>query len=138
MNTVTFEIASSEFEKWLNEIKTITSKFGINILDLFYWEQRIGNWCANFGAELDIAIERFYPFNCRKLLEILLSINKKYRKYPDYTLYKELIKQLWSDTLKEPINPIKIIKKLRNLIILFLNKIHLYPLVKSVYDRIRK
>ena len=132
------KFAIRNFEKWLNEIKAITSKFGINILDLFYWEQRIGNWCASFGAELDIAIEHFYPFNCRKLLEILLSVNKKYRKHPDYTLYKELIKQLWSDTLKEPINSIKITKKLQNLIILFLNKIHLYPLVKSVYDRIRK
>jgi len=126
------------FEKWLNETKTIASKFGIDILDLFYWEQRIGNWCASFGADLDIAIEHFYPFNCRKLLEILLSVNKKYRKYPDYSLYKELIKQLWPDTLKEPINPLNISGKIQSLIILFLKKTHLYFLARSVYDRIKK
>ena len=113
--------AIKNMKKWFNEIKTIISKSGINILNLFYWEQKIGNWCASSGVDLDIAIEHFYPFNCRKLLEILLSVNKKYREYPDVTLYKELIKQLWPDTLKVPINPTKITEKLQILIIIFLH-----------------
>jgi hypothetical protein len=128
----------NNFEKWLDEIENIANKFGVDILDLFYWEQRMGNWGAMFGADLNIAVEQFYPFNCRRLLEELLSINKKYRKYSDNALYKGIIENLWSDTLKEPINPKKITEKLRDFIMPLFKKMHFYHLAKYGYNFLGK
>ena len=36
----------------------------------------MGNWGTMYQAEQDIAIEEFCPFNNRKLLMILLSVDK--------------------------------------------------------------
>jgi asparagine synthetase B (glutamine-hydrolysing) len=91
---------------WLHEVTKPAKMSNLNIHDLFYWEQRMGNWAAMFSADLDIAIEVIYPFNCRTLLITLLSVDKNYRLKKNPFLYRELIKKMWKETLSEPINPI--------------------------------
>ncbi|MBJ3793540.1 hypothetical protein I8J38_34180, partial [Bacillus sp. OA1] len=76
------------------------------ILDLFYWEQRMGNWGTMYQAEQDIAIEEFCPFNNRRLLIALLKLEKEYRQGPEHIIYKKMINSLWPETLSEPINPL--------------------------------
>jgi hypothetical protein len=76
-----------------------------NILDLLYWEQRIGNWGAQYPAEQDIAVEEISPFNCRLLIETLLSSPRYLRKAPDFLLYQDLIRHMWPEILAFPINP---------------------------------
>lgn len=132
----TFAIKS--IEKWVSEVKPIASKFGVNILNLFYWEQRVANWCASFSADLDTAMEHLYPFNCRRLLETLLSVKKKYRTSPNCILYKEIIKKLWPDTLKEPIVLFNIKQVITTFIPSFLKRLHLYTFFSSIYGKIKK
>lgn len=107
----------SEFHKWLNEVRDFSRNNKIELLDLFYWEQRMGNWGTLYQAEQDIAIEEFCPYNNRKLLMMLLKIDKLYRKEPDNKLYELLIKNLWEDTLSEPINPPGLKKIIKNIIL---------------------
>lgn len=78
-----------------------------NILDLLYWEQRLGNWGAQFPAEEDIAVEELSPLNCRLLLEILLSSPRETRAAPDYELNRLLIRNLLPDALDHSFNPPK-------------------------------
>ena len=78
---------------------------GATLLDIFYWEQRMGNWGALYPAELDIAAETISPFNCRLLLETCLKAERKLRLPPDYVFFKEIIWKLWPEVLSEPINP---------------------------------
>lgn len=78
-----------------------------NVLDMLYWEQRLGNWGAQFPAEKDIAVEEFSPFNCRLLIDILLSSPRHLRAAPKYELYKQLILAMWPETLSLPINPLR-------------------------------
>lgn len=78
----------------------------INVYDLFYWEQRMGNWGAMYRFEQDIAIDEFTPYNHKKLLLALLHVDLKYRKGPQYTLFRDLISQLWPETMSLPFNPI--------------------------------
>jgi hypothetical protein len=80
---------------------------GIHPLDIFYWEQRAGSWAATWHEENAIAFDTIPPFNCRALLTTLLSVDKQYRRYPDYELYRRLIEYLWPEGLSEPINPPK-------------------------------
>ena len=92
----------NSFDAWLNGIKD-HEKWGINPLTLFEWEQIFGNWGAIYSAEQDIAIEEFSPFNNRKILTTLLAVKNSFgsRNF----LYREMIRQMWPETLLEPINP---------------------------------
>lgn len=93
----------NNFTNWLNSIE---KKYNLNILDLFEWEQGHGNWLAMTQLEFNIAWrDIFTPFNCRNVLTTMLSVDEKYRKDPDYSLFKNLILKLWPETLCEPINP---------------------------------
>lgn len=76
-----------------------------NILDLLYWELRLGVWGAQHPAEEDLATEEFSPFNCRLLIDILLSAPRNLRSAPKYQLHRMLIEAMWPETLSLPINP---------------------------------
>ncbi len=102
-----------KIKEWLLDISGPAQRSNVNILNLFYWEQRMGNWGAMFAADLDVATEVIYPFNCRTLLTTLLSVDEKYRL--SYSiLYKEMIKSMWKEALSVPINPVSLNSKIRN------------------------
>lgn len=97
--------AVAQFNSWL---VGVPRKKIVDSLDLFYWEQRAGNWLAMCQAEFDTAwSENFTPFNCRLLLESMLSAQQIYRQPPNHILYAKLISTLWPEVLGEPINPHK-------------------------------
>lgn len=97
--------AVGPFENWLNGLN---DTFNYDRFDLFYWEQRCGNWLAMCQSEFDIAWKDiFTPFNCRELIVNMLAVEEKYRKPPTYELYKEIMSQLWPEVLSAPINPHK-------------------------------
>ncbi len=107
------EFAIYQYDRWLQEVKHYPEEYRINLLDLHYWEQRMGNWGAMYPAEQDIAVEEFSPFNHKRLITVLMSVDEKYRRPPHYLLYHELIRKLWGDVLIEPINPQPIIKAIK-------------------------
>ncbi|MGD6804753.1 hypothetical protein ACQCVK_12300 [Rossellomorea vietnamensis] len=100
------EISKDEVTKWYEDAKPWADKQGINIADLFYWEQRMGNWGALFPLEQDAAIEEFSPFSNSPLLFALLKTPVQDRKGPDHQLFKEMIQQMWPETLEYDYNPI--------------------------------
>lgn len=106
-----------ELEKWLGEAKKVSKEKGIHLMDLFYWEQRMGNWGSMYQSEQDIAIDEFSPYNNRKLLMTLLKVDVQYRISPEHLLYKRLIEDLWSDTLSEPINPESLKMKVKSFLV---------------------
>lgn len=126
-----FEYAIQEYEKWLEESYDIANECGLNILDLFYWEERMGNWGALGPAETDIAIEEFSPFNCRDLLTVLLSVNTRYRDKHYNKLYKKMITNMWRETLAEPIDP-----SVRLTLIRVLKTLKLYSITKYLYAKV--
>jgi hypothetical protein len=103
-NMQSTEFVLREFGKWLHDARPAARQTGIDVLDLFYWEQRVGRWAANGQAQWDCIHERFTPFSCRPLLYLLLSVEPKFRRY-DYYLYTKMIQNLAPEVLAEPINP---------------------------------
>ncbi|TKK70336.1 hypothetical protein FC093_06210 [Ilyomonas limi] len=93
----------SQFDEWIHEISSFCSAYNLNIYDMLYWEQRMGNWGAHYPAELDIAMDQFSPFNNRLLLTIMLSVDEKYRRYPNFVLHHKIIQKLWPETLQQPV-----------------------------------
>ncbi len=105
--------AVNHFNKWLKSIGDI---YNVDILDLFYWEQRAGNWLAMCQLEFDIAWKDiFTPYNCRLLLMDMLSADDIYRRPPEYELYKKMILALWPEVLAEPINPHRVQTRMQRL-----------------------
>jgi hypothetical protein len=100
------EYATDSIKDWYVEAKTLCNTFGYNLRDLFFWEQHLGNWGSMFAAELDIAIEEFYPFGTRRLVEMILAVDENLRPYKNSMVHRRIIELLWPELLSEPINPI--------------------------------
>jgi hypothetical protein len=98
--------AAESLTEWYAEAKLRCNCFGYNLRDLFFWEQILGNWGSMFAAELDIAIDEFYPFGTRRLIETILAIDGNLRPYNDSSAHRRIVELLWPELLTEPINPI--------------------------------
>lgn len=100
-----YPFAISYYSNWLSECKDYCYKTGVNPLNLFYWEERMANWGAQFVGFKDIAQEEFGVFNSRILLNLYLGINYKLLKPPSYVFYYKVIDYLWREVLSQPFNP---------------------------------
>lgn len=94
-----------KLKEWYDEALQYSLDSGIPMMDLFYWEQRMGNWHALWPFEQDLALEEISPFNNRALLKALFLIKPEQRIAPRYLFITRLIEYLWKDVLSEPINP---------------------------------
>lgn len=101
---------------WLAEVTDAKVKKGYDLLDLFYWEHRMGSWQSQSQLEWDIIQEAFTPFNNRALLDSILAVDPRYRCEPDYLFFRALIKDLWKETLIAPINPKSGMQKMKYVI----------------------
>lgn len=90
------------YDRWLSSVDRSRN---VDLLDLLFWEQRMGSWQAMSQLEWDIVQDVLTPFNCRTLLTHFLSVDREYRKPQNPILYSELMKLMWPDVLSEPINP---------------------------------
>jgi hypothetical protein len=97
------DFAASALDEWLADVG---DGRGFNLLDLFYWEQRLGRWLAANCVEFDFAWrEVLAPFNIRGLMVDLLACDEEARSPPQHRLYRLLIESHWPELLAEPINP---------------------------------
>jgi len=116
MQASPFVIAA--YADWLAGARTATN---VDVLDLLFWEQRMGSWQSTSQLEWDIVQDAFTPFNCRTLLTQMLSVHRDFREYYHPTLYSELMQAMWPDVLSEPINPSKYKKTVRKMVQTFVS-----------------
>jgi acetyltransferase-like isoleucine patch superfamily enzyme len=101
--------AINEIDKWMQGAKNI---YNVELLDLFYWEIKEGNWQAYTQLEFDLVLDEiFVPYNCRTLLEMMLAVDTKFRKHPEYQMLEAMIEKMWPELLQQPINPPPIQKR---------------------------
>ncbi len=91
---------------WLTSNAKVFENAGFHLLDMFYWEEKMGNWGAKKRAETN-AIGRiiYSPTNSRGLMETCLSVPRKYRDAHNNRLFKEMIRNLAEDKELPEINP---------------------------------
>ncbi|MGH8658491.1 MAG: hypothetical protein ACREV4_08460 [Gammaproteobacteria bacterium] len=92
------------FDEWLDDVGGVAATTGFDVLDLLYWENRVGRWAANGQAQWDLVHERFTLFNCRALLEIFLGVEEEYRCPPRFELNARLLQHLWPELASVPFN----------------------------------
>jgi hypothetical protein len=99
------KFAFHHYQSWLDGLGPL---YNVDLLNLFEWELDDGNWLAMCQLEFDIAWKDiFTPFNCRSLINCLLSIKPHYLHTPKFEFHHRLISNLWPEVLNVPINPHK-------------------------------
>ena len=99
------EYVIDEYGKWLLTAGDIAKKYNYSILELFNWEERNGNLYTAFQVDKDIAQEEFTPYNCRRLMEVFLSVPNKYRDIHTNVYFRAMMKHLWPELVTIPFNP---------------------------------
>ena len=74
------------FQGWL---KSQPARSPGEILDLFYWECRAGNWASVCCTALDGFCDVISPYNSRRLLQTGLGLDPAYRRRP-FELHRRL------------------------------------------------
>jgi hypothetical protein len=109
-------LAQEQVTAWYEQAHGVAAEANVEILDLFYWEHRMGSWQAFAQVEWDIVQDAFTPFNHRGLLELLLSTSAELRCAPNYPLYRMIIESLWPEVLSQPVNPLTARERLQMLL----------------------
>ncbi len=121
------DFVKKQYQKWVDDNAVSFKENGYHILDMFYWEEKMGNWLANGRSAMGSVIEDFSPFNCRELMTIFLSVDEKYRDRYNPILHRKIIEKLSKDVLAVPING-----SLKYSIIKWLVIFKIYPIYKRV------
>ncbi|MGA0594930.1 hypothetical protein [Enterovirga sp. CN4-39] len=74
----------------------------IDPLVLLYWEHRMATWHAQVVTESDPAFETISLYNCRVVLEALLSVGVPEQK--STAIHRQIITSLWPDLTEYPVN----------------------------------
>lgn len=120
------------YQEWVSQNKNRLKQFDYNLLDMFYWEEKMGNWTAKAKTEAHaLNFELMSPFNSRALLRLLLATKRKDRDKFTSTLYKKIIEHL-VDNHKE-VNAIPTNPDFERTRALFLKKIGLF----NMFDALR-
>ena len=129
--------ALDKIKEWLEHALPISKKYNLHIVHLFYWEIRFGSWAPIYFSELDLSNEEFPPFNCRKLIDLFLSVDDKYRMPSSMLIFRKMIESLWPEVLSQPVNPGRytIKKKLKSLIV---NSLFNLLKILGLYNFVRK
>lgn len=79
----------SVYRYGISELEYDSNLYDFHILDLYFWESRIGRWMPETLNETDLFFETLNVFNARSLIELSLSFNYNDRK--SGFLFNELI-----------------------------------------------
>ena len=81
----------------------------VDLRSLFYWEHRMAAWFGNAAAESDAGIDTISPFNCRRIFELMLSVDEAQQRTsaihrrivaehaPELTAYPVNGERLWGE-----------------------------------------
>ena len=66
--------ALDRFERYARTTGILRCGRKVDLASLFYWEYRLASWFANVLVESDAGMDTVAPYNCRRILELLLGV----------------------------------------------------------------
>ncbi len=122
-----FSFVAGIYRQWL-ENTTLFQSNGYDILDMYYWEEKMGIRVAKEKTTMNaLGKEEFSPYCSRDLLVLLLSTPHEDRDYYINKLYYSILLELSPNALKIPINPCLKLDLIR-----LMTKLKLYPLYRDL------
>ncbi|SIR94965.1 hypothetical protein SAMN05421858_4777, partial [Haladaptatus litoreus] len=101
------EYVEHEIEEWLPGATEYAKENDVLLMNLLYWEQRMGRWGALASREKDIAIRGVSPLSNYNLLLTALSVDSSRLSAPDHDLISSVIEAKWPELQQYTINPSK-------------------------------
>lgn len=139
---ISWQLASSydyivrQCKNWLNDLRNTVQDCNVSAYDLFFWEQRVGNWGAVNSSRNDMSCkETVSVFSCHELLTVMLSVNTKHRKKYTSILFRRLVEEMWGELLTEPINPPTNLKGNIKLVLKKMGLLGVLAKIKKLADR---
>jgi hypothetical protein len=140
-NMVTDPFPMTAIADWLADARQIPFSSDEVLVELYYWEARLGRWLGSAHSEFDVAQETLAPFNCRAVAETLLGVDIPDRDPPASLVHKRIIELLWPELLAIPFNPMTrsqaVRAKLKARVNSALRATHAYDATKSLQLQIR-
>lgn len=90
------------FDEFEEKNKIINCGNYLDVKSLFYWEFRMAAWHSQVVVESDPAFDTISLYNCRKLLELMISIPEEDRK--SSMLLRKIIESNWEDLTEYEVN----------------------------------
>ncbi|MBN2481971.1 MAG: hypothetical protein JXB19_09545 [Bacteroidales bacterium] len=100
-----YDFAIDYYTEWLSKNLEMCKNNNIDIINLYFWEDRCANYITQVTQEKDVAQDDIFPYNSRLLVSLFLSVGYKLSLRPKYLFFKKIIKKLWPEVLQEPMNP---------------------------------
>jgi hypothetical protein len=97
--------AEEIFEQWLRSEMPHFRDAGYDYRDMFYWEEKMGNWAAKGKTEASMNGLVYSPFCSHILLDTLLSTDRAQRDKHFNTLYDTMLRMMSPKALDLPVNP---------------------------------
>lgn len=101
------EFTTKEIDKWYESARPYCQKHQISMIDLFFIENRLGNWGSIYAYDQDIALEEIDPFSNKSLMYPVLFLGKKYRGYRKDQLSWKLLERFDNRLCNFTFNPQK-------------------------------
>jgi len=92
------------FKVWMQDALP-TEKLGYKLLDIFSWENEVGNWLAVGHVVNDLSNQDFAPISNRRFITAMLGVDVKYRSYPDHIMERRITATLWPELDQFPYHP---------------------------------
>lgn len=68
------------YKEYMKKFDLTEPKFNFEHTDMYYWEVRMSSWGMMVTQSLDICHRMTFPFNNRRLVELMLTLPREYRK----------------------------------------------------------
>lgn len=68
------------YKEYMKKFDLVEPKFNFEHTDMYYWEVRMSSWGMMVTQSLDICHRITFPFNNRKLIELMLTLDREKRK----------------------------------------------------------
>ena len=68
------------YKEYMQKFDLAEPKFNFEHTDMYYWEVRMSSWGMMVTQSLDICHRITFPFNNRKLVELILTLDREKRK----------------------------------------------------------
>lgn len=88
--------------EWLEDLNRDKDS-DVSTYDLFFWENRLGRWFTKNAVNYDMFSNPLYIFNSRYLINLWLSVPRKYRV--EKQIHQGIIAKNWPELLEIPVNP---------------------------------
>lgn len=120
------------FDQWMEVSQPRVAAHGYRILDFLHWEQDVTNFAGASMQRGNFSVPLFSPFNCTKVLEVMLSTDVALRDHHAPKFHRMLIERAWPELLRYPVNPFR-----KEIAIRFAKRWGVYRPYKFLDNRLR-